>query len=683
MKDNSSKDILIKYFSTIKNHDNEIEELRKSLCNNKHFLPKNLFDSIDINLKSYLTLNDLRNYLNKNNIEFEEQCLRRFIHNFDKDEDFSIDYKEFLGIISPKKDDKLQNDIISKEPQENENNEIDSSSEKIFQEIIINEFNLIKDLYKIADELKKQKDFTTYETFLEIVKDEKYITKENLGVFLEDNNLELDDNDLDILLYRIDADNDGQISYQEFLEIFFPYRENYTSKDIKPEQERSKNYTIDDIQFKDENYEIPPLNEELKNSLYSNKLKYSNINPLNNNNINDNYLNSEINTNQPCRGITNKFTLSPLSNDYSMDKQFIIKKEENQENPTFSSTLNKSNQPIIVNNEPPVNQIDFDYTKKINKREPPQYKSYYMQKIQSMNEPIENKMNENIPRDISNKVVNSFFIRDPLFLDNRSEVLTQEKINDQFKDNNNYLTDQIPLKVCNRCHCPNPCNCYCPFDSNKTNLSCLLENLVKQNNIIEGHKDSLSLCTDVNLTDLFDFFDKSNMNCISNVDMKQTLIELGLCPSPTDINNIYDRYDKNKDNKLNYNEFCDMILPKKYNLAKVVSQRYPPSYFMGFSYDTKRILFRLFQSMIDTNKEINNCRIWLFSNKGFSGYDFYNLIKKNYANGITKDDIVGFMSENGKFLQPSEIALLMEILDKNKDGLISYNEFLSEIAPKY
>ena len=126
-----------------------------------------------------------------------------------------------------------------------------------------------------------------------------------------------------------------------------------------------------------------------------------------------------------------------------------------------------------------------------------------------------------------------------------------------------------------------------------------------------------------------------------------------------------------------------MILPKKYNLAKVVSQRYPPSYFMGFSYDTKRILFRLFQSMIDTNKEINNCRIWLFSNKGFSGYDFYNLIKKNYANGITKDDIVGFMSENGKFLQPSEIALLMENLDKNKDGLISYNEFLSEIAPKY
>ena len=70
--------------------------------------------------------------------------------------------------------------------------------------------------------------------------------------------------------------------------------------------------------------------------------------------------------------------------------------------------------------------------------------------------------------------------------------------------------------------------------------------------------------------------------------------------------------DKNKDGLISYNEFCDMILPKKYNLVKVVSQRYPQSYFMGFSYDTKRILFRLFKSMIDTNKEINNCRIWLF-----------------------------------------------------------------------
>ena len=71
----------------------------------------------------------------------------------------------------------------------------------------------------------------------------------------------------------------------------------------------------------------------MKNSL----IKYSNINPLNNNN----YLNYDINTNQTCRGMTNTFTLSPLSNDDSMDKKFIIKKKD--KNPIFSWTLNKSN----------------------------------------------------------------------------------------------------------------------------------------------------------------------------------------------------------------------------------------------------------------------------------------------------------------------------------------------------
>ena len=115
---------------------------------------------------------------------------------------------------------------------------------------------------------------------------------------------------------------------KNFWKFFFPYSEKYTIKDLKLEKEKNKNYTIDDIQFKDENYEIPSLNEKLKNSLK----KYSNINPLNNNN--DNYLNYDINTNQPCRGMTNTFTLSPLSNDYSMDKKFIIKKKD--KNPIFS-----------------------------------------------------------------------------------------------------------------------------------------------------------------------------------------------------------------------------------------------------------------------------------------------------------------------------------------------------------
>ena len=41
------------------------------------------------------------------------------------------------------------------------------------------------------------------------------------------------------------------------------------------------------------------------------------------------------------------------------------------------------------------------------------------------------------------------------------------------------------------------------------------------------------------------------------------------------------------------------------------------------------------------------------------------------------------MEENGKFMNSYEIESLIERLDKNEDGLISYNEFLAEVSPKH
>ena len=79
---------LVNYFSTMKDLDNQIEEIRTELCQNPNFIPRLLFDSIDLDQKNYITLNDFRLYLNNHFLPFEEQCLRRLIYNFDKDKDF-------------------------------------------------------------------------------------------------------------------------------------------------------------------------------------------------------------------------------------------------------------------------------------------------------------------------------------------------------------------------------------------------------------------------------------------------------------------------------------------------------------------------------------------------------------------------------------------------------------------
>ena len=104
---------LLSYFLNLKEIDDEIELIRVSLCQISQFSPLSLFDYIDINCKSFITLNDLISFLHAQNVAFDEQKLRKMIHNFDKDNDFSLNLDEFLGLILPRKNSVLQKNMLS------------------------------------------------------------------------------------------------------------------------------------------------------------------------------------------------------------------------------------------------------------------------------------------------------------------------------------------------------------------------------------------------------------------------------------------------------------------------------------------------------------------------------------------------------------------------------------------
>jgi Ca2+-binding EF-hand superfamily protein len=45
---------------------------------------------------------------------------------------------------------------------------------------------------------------------------------------------------------RLDADGDGKISYQEFIDIFFPYKDNYSISDTQIKKDVINNYSINE-----------------------------------------------------------------------------------------------------------------------------------------------------------------------------------------------------------------------------------------------------------------------------------------------------------------------------------------------------------------------------------------------------------------------------------------------------
>jgi Ca2+-binding EF-hand superfamily protein len=198
--------------------------------------------------------------------------LRKFIHIYDRDRDFAINYEELLNFVLTRKNEDLRNIVLDKEGSinikinTNKNNEsINSEVEDTFVNLLLKELDLVEELAKIAEELRNSKDFTTYEAFLAVDgKNQRYINEDSLLNFLQKNGYDLSQNETREIVFRLDNDADGKVSYDEFQEIFFPIRlgskpisyNNYSTKDREEEREgeREREINTDSLKYSSSNF---------------------------------------------------------------------------------------------------------------------------------------------------------------------------------------------------------------------------------------------------------------------------------------------------------------------------------------------------------------------------------------------------------------------------------------------
>ena len=332
---------LLEYFKTIKKYNDIIETVREKLCLNEKFNPNELFNYLDFQKNEFLTSKNIINFLNETKTKYSEQYVRVIIHNYDKDGDFTLNIKEFLNMVLPTKKRYIKEKIIKNEKNKN-NEKISLEIKNIFNELIKEELNLAESSFYAIKNLYGSKKFTTYEAFIDIVKNESYITRKNLNIFLRENEYELNDDDIYLIMFRIDNDNDNKISYIEFQDIFYPlkklekYNENVTNdNDIKNNLINKKN--LNEEKAFDNNYE-----------LYSKYCKYD-YNKYNDYILKNNYLknNYYIKDNYNYENIKEKiFNVGEYQN-------FINKINDNL-NYTHNGTdviYNNGNKNEIINNK--------------------------------------------------------------------------------------------------------------------------------------------------------------------------------------------------------------------------------------------------------------------------------------------------------------------------------------------
>ena len=797
----------LSYFKIIKTYDTEIESFRSSLSSIPEFTPLSLFSYLDKNLKSFLSLNDFKSYLSSENVEFDEIKLRKLIHNFDKDGDFSLNLKEFTYLIQSKRK-KIKNEYFP-----NLKFELNQEIKNDLKTILEKEMDLIKELNDIAKEIINSENFSTYEAFTLIVGKEKYITKKNFGKFLNDNYMEISDEDVEQIMFRIDADNDDKISYEEFKEIFFTLNDdnsynnkNNTNNEIANKylnlEEEKENNIYEKIEEQNEennfndnnnyNYNINQDEEDNKNIEEENNKNIeednknieedNNINPDKkkkkttkkvilkpklksnlNNDSESNFLHSqkplikdeELNENNYIKkgkcvncgvpkkdiAITSKYNIEPeidkkinnfeeqkisninLKGKYNNNNNLSIPKNENTHEHKsggckaclytakniFSDLRSKNNinSPFISNDNYNINKSEeveenieikkdmdnLEENKEEDDNEDNEYDIYknkdkllkkYGIIIDNSNQNLENNI------DISNFNFSTqkkyTYVREISNNDNNDNLnnnLPQENenVNTLLKSKN-----KIPLSINNNLIETNyssnvlsnsprfniiPKN---DINEKKKLLFKLFVNFIEKENEVRKIKENLSSCPDANPQNIFDLFNINQSNKISSSDILEILNSLSSNDSinQDDIKYIFKKFNKTSSNGFTFYELKNILFADQIQLNNDK---------INLEEKTKNIIFEFFKEVIEGEKEIENSRIVLNEATNNIYYDLFESIKKGNKLGIEKDDIETFMKENEYDIKEEEVNIIMEKMDKNRDSLIDYSEFIDEIKP--
>ena len=505
MKEESNKSFpwlnsFISYFQRVKDLDDEIEVIRVLICESPQFSPLTLFNYLDCNNKCFLTLNDFKSFLRSQKSFFDERRLRKMIHNFDKDNDFSINLDEFLGLIVPRKNSVLKSTMCCMVYTYCYDNCVTPEIISYFNDLLLREMKLIGELDQIAAETKNSIQFSTYEAFLAIVEDDKYMTKYNLNNFLKKNNVMINDEEVEQLMFRLDADNDDRISYEEFKEMFYPVKGDFfyvPKKEIKEIKESdigsntresykynsNDSYYSNNKSYKDNDYNKSDYNKsDYNKSDYSrndyskndyNKSDYNNYsrNDYNKNDYSKNdYNKSDYNKNDYNKiDYNNTDNYSKHDNDYGYNnddsekssgkkgkktKKVVLRPGKNENSSISTSNLLRSKKPIednpsdnyILNRTSRYKYNEYSRNKKTFDNEYDDDKSNKFSTFNKYNFPDENTdINKNY-KYYNKKNINSFRKQNNRFY---SSLLNKDNDNnDNRKYNNDNNDNNGKCKAC-------------------------------------------------------------------------------------------------------------------------------------------------------------------------------------------------------------------------------------------
>jgi Ca2+-binding EF-hand superfamily protein len=468
------------------------------------------------------------------------------IHNIDRDNDFAINYEEFLNSIISRSNDDFRKVVWEK--QNDKEDGPSSSVEMALADLFAKELKLVGDLGEIAELLLNQKDFTTYEAFLSIdFENNKYIDEKSLEAFMGKHGYSLTEQDILGIIYRLDSDMDKRVSYDEFQQIFFPMKTYGNSSNYSRDYGNVTNINDhDSLKYSQSN-----LYQSRQGDGYKSTFKVHNVNnsqgftstkfqksPIYKTSGDNFYsTNSSIGRND----------MSPLKKtEEVLNKSYSAKDDHDQSRSNYRYSPRGRTSPYKQQYSPREN--NYSSLNRSSRWSPPKddtvYRSrfspsprnlgssyqptrlsptvYSRARLCSYTSPIRNA-NYDVIYNSSGRVRNLSPSSYRPYVSPRREIT--------------FRSSSPKRDVYNS-------------DSNIRLLARYFHDILTLDVATETYREALSIKSDVNLRDLFNFFDLTGRNSISLVDFREVLKELDVYSSLDEAKLLFKRYDKDMDGRI-------------------------------------------------------------------------------------------------------------------------------------
>jgi Ca2+-binding EF-hand superfamily protein len=90
----------------------------------------------------------------------------------------------------------------------------------------------------------------------------------------------------------------------------------------------------------------------------------------------------------------------------------------------------------------------------------------------------------------------------------------------------------------------------------------------------------------------------------------------------------------------------------------------------------------LFEVHLKLEQEAENLRQRLAKAPEFRMHEAFSQLDEWRRTFLTQEDLRRFLQQKGEFLTPTHLRGLMDRYDRDRDGRITYSEFIQEIQPK-